>query len=104
MSAEGIIKEAIDHYNKAIIIKPNNANAYNNRGNAYSKLGMYDYAIQDYKMAIRIKPDYAEAYNNYAGVFLLQGNTDIGCNYARKSCAMGVCKALKKAENNGSCY
>ncbi|MGB5218473.1 MAG: tetratricopeptide repeat protein [Smithella sp.] len=104
MSAEGMIKEAIDHYNKAIIIKPNNANAYNNRGNAYSKRGMYDDAIQDYKMAIRIKPDYAEAYNNYAGVFLLQGNTDIGCNYARKSCAMGVCKALKKAENNGSCY
>jgi hypothetical protein len=104
MSAEGMIQEAINHYNKAILIRPKYANAYNNRGNAYSKFGMYQYAIEDYRTAIRISPDYAEAYNNYASVYLLQGNADIGCYYARKSCAMGVCKALNKAKDNKFCH
>jgi tetratricopeptide (TPR) repeat protein len=112
--AEGMFKEAIDNYNQAISKNLNYANAYdnrgyayailyNNRGNAYVKLYQYKQALEDYGMAIRIKPDYAEAYNNYGSVYLLQGEKNLGCHYARKACAMGVCKALEKARSNGSC-
>lgn len=112
--AEGMFKEAIDNYNKAIIKNLNYANAYNNRGyayaklynnrgNAYVKLYQYKQALEDYGMAIRIKPDYAEAYNNYGSVYLLQDEKNLGCYYARKACAMGVCKALEKARSKGSC-
>ncbi len=37
----------------------NLAIAFNNRGNAYRKIGQYDRAIRDYNEAIRLKPNYA---------------------------------------------
>ena len=61
---EGKIEEAINHYNKAIRLKPYYADAYYNRGNAYTKLGQYQRAIEDYNEAISLKPDYANAYSN----------------------------------------
>ena len=76
LSAEGIIKEAMDNYNEAIRIKPDYAEAYYNRAIAYNSLGHYQRAIEDYDRAIRIKPDYTEAYNNrgnaYANLGLYQ--------------------------------
>ena len=42
----------------------NNAEAYNNRGNAYRDKGEFDHAIQNYSKAIELKPDLAEAYFN----------------------------------------
>ena len=52
---EGKIEEAIDHYNKAISMKPDNVyqlESYNNRGIAYGKLGQYQRAIEDFNKAI----------------------------------------------------
>ena len=53
----------------AIQIKPDYADAYNNRGIAYDKKGDYDQAISDYNRAIRIKPDYAAAYSNLSKTY-----------------------------------
>ena len=55
---------AITCYTKAIRLKPDLVEAYENRGNAYVKKGEYDMAIKDYSKAIRLKPDFASAYNN----------------------------------------
>ena len=55
---------AIKHYGKAIELKPDLAEAYNNRGNAYEKQGNHDQAIQDHNKAIELNPNLAEAYNN----------------------------------------
>ncbi len=57
-------KEAIQHYDEAIRLKPDDPDAYNNRGNAKCSLGLHKEAIQDYDEAIRIKPDDATAYSN----------------------------------------
>ncbi len=54
---------AIRDYDQAIRLKPDYANAFNNRGNAYADKGEYDRAISDYDQAIRLKPDYAGPYN-----------------------------------------
>ncbi|MCX5848924.1 MAG: tetratricopeptide repeat protein [Deltaproteobacteria bacterium] len=59
---KGKIGEAIDHYNKAILIAPDYIYAYGNRGKAYAKLGQYQRAIEDYTRAISLKTDYAEGY------------------------------------------
>ena len=40
------------------------AGAYNNRGNAYVRLGEHERAIKDYDKAIELNPDYAKAYYN----------------------------------------
>jgi hypothetical protein len=61
---EGKITEAIYHYDESIRINPDFADAYFNRGNAFSNLGQYQDAIEDYNKAIYLEPDFAETYNN----------------------------------------
>ena len=61
---EDALEAAIDAYNESIRLKPDLAEAYNNRGNAKSDLGRREEAIEDHDEAIRLKPDYAVAYNN----------------------------------------
>ena len=46
---------------KALSIKPDYADAYNNMGNTLKDQGKLEEAIQAYNKAISIKPDYAEA-------------------------------------------
>ena len=53
---------AISDYDKAIQLKPDDADAYNDRGNAKSALGQHFAAISDYDKAIQLKPDDAHAY------------------------------------------
>lgn len=58
-------KKAVEAYEHAIKIDPNNAETYNKLGNAYGIFsGMYEKAIEAYKLAISIKPDYADAYRD----------------------------------------
>ena len=57
-------EDALADYAEAIRLKPDYAEAYNNRGAVKDALGRHDDALADYAEAIRLKPDYAEAYNN----------------------------------------
>ena len=58
--------EALNAYNKAIDLNPNDASAYNNRGLAYDNLDKDDLAIADYEKAIELNPKYGDAFNNLA--------------------------------------
>ena len=49
---------AIRDYSKAIRLKPDYANAYVARGNAYSSKDEVDRAIADYTKALELKPNY----------------------------------------------
>ncbi len=40
------------------------ADAHNNLGNAFKKLGQLDTAVKSYEKALAIKPDFAETFNN----------------------------------------
>ncbi len=55
---------AVDLIDKAILINPNVAAAYINRGNAQQELMQWHAAVESYDKAIRIKPASAEAYYN----------------------------------------
>ena len=57
-------ENAIVDYNKAIELKRDYTEAYNNRGVEKGNIGDYEEAIKDYDMAIELKQDYAEAYLN----------------------------------------
>lgn len=61
---EGAGERALSALNKAINLKPDFNEAYNNRGTVKSFLGRHQDAIADYDAAIRLKPDYVEAYGN----------------------------------------
>jgi len=68
LSEEGLIEEAIDHYNQSIKIVPDGV-PLNNLGNIYADLGQYQKALDYYNEAIRIRPDYADAYFNRGLVY-----------------------------------
>ena len=68
----GQIEMAIEAYSRVIELNPNNPNAYNNRGVAYSAKGDFDRTIEDYTKAIELNPNYAVAYNNRGGVYYLK--------------------------------
>ena len=65
--------EALNAYNKAIDLNPNDASAYNNRGLAYDNLDKDDQAIADYDKAIDLNPEYGDAFNNLAKTYGRRG-------------------------------
>ncbi|TAE99500.1 MAG: tetratricopeptide repeat protein [Oscillatoriales cyanobacterium] len=56
--------KAIASYDKALEIKPDKHEAWNNRGNALGNLGRLEDAIASYDKALEIKPDLHEAWYN----------------------------------------
>jgi tetratricopeptide (TPR) repeat protein len=74
---------AIQDYDNAIAINPNDAEAFNNRGTTYRAKGQYDLAIQDYDQATKLSPDNAKALNNRCFAKALTGQLESGladCN------------------------
>lgn len=57
-------QEAIQDFDKAIRLIPDDPTFYYHRGNARQKSGDYVRAIQDYNKTLELNPDYAKAYNN----------------------------------------
>lgn len=66
-------EKAIRHYTRAIHLKPDIPEGYNNRGNVYYDKGEIDKAIDDYNTAIENNPDDALLYNNRGGVYFDKG-------------------------------
>jgi len=70
---KGYIGEAIEHYNKAILMKSGYDKAHNNRGIAYVALRQYQLAIGDFNNAIRMHPAFAQYHFNRAYTYDLLG-------------------------------
>ena len=64
---------AIADYTTAIQLKPDYAEAYNDRGFAYYLKGEGERAIADYTRAIELRPDYPKAYNSRGVVYMAGG-------------------------------
>ena len=57
-------EEALASTERAIELKPEYAEAWNNRGSALCGLGHFEEALASTERAIELKPEYAEAWNN----------------------------------------
>jgi len=57
-------------------LRPDLAEAYNNRGAAYVGKDDYDLAIADYDKAIELKPDLVEAYFGRGFVHKIRGEKE----------------------------
>jgi len=69
--------EAIDAYNKAIQIKPNNGGYMSGLADAYAKSGQTDKAVQEYNAAAQAEPANAATYYfNEGAVFTNTGKVD----------------------------
>jgi tetratricopeptide (TPR) repeat protein len=54
---KGGLEGALKDYDEAIRLKPDHADAFNNRGNVRRTKGDLDGALKDFNKAIRLKPD-----------------------------------------------
>ena len=80
---------AIEDYERAIILDPNDAATYFNRGIAYRRKGRYDAAISDFSEAILREPGNGEAYFG-RGLVYLEKDEYIRAGYDfQKACDMG---------------
>ena len=61
-----ILSFFIAHYQDALRIEPDNAEAHYNWGKALQTLGRPQDAVAHYQAALRIRPDYTYAHNNLA--------------------------------------
>ena len=73
MLKQNRIKEAIQHNNEVLKIKPDDTEAINNLGLDFDKAGKTDEAIGYYKKAIEVDPCDVEAYLNLGSVFIDKG-------------------------------
>lgn len=86
---------AIDLYTQAIEIFPTK-DAFNNRGNAYSKRHRFDLAIIDYNSAIEMDTNYADAYYN-------RGNTYY-CMHEYNKAILDFNKSIALNEDDAEAY
>jgi tetratricopeptide (TPR) repeat protein len=63
---QGLYKEAINEFTRAISLSPNFTAAYSGRGATYSALGQHERAIQDFSKVIELEPNPAEVCEAYS--------------------------------------
>ncbi len=98
LAKEGRTEEAIDHYSKALRIKPNHVNALTNLGVALNKQGRTEEAIDHYSKALRIKPDHEGAHYNLANALANQGHISEAIDHYSK--AIQIRHDYGEAHNN----
>ena len=87
-NAQSKLDEAIAAWNKALLIKPDFAEAHNNIGAAFLSQGKFEEASAAYDKALLIKPDYANAHYNVGNTLEELGrSTDAEASY-RKAIAL----------------
>jgi tetratricopeptide (TPR) repeat protein len=69
----GRVQEAIRHYEQALRIKPDYAEAHYNLGLALAQAGKTQEAIGHWEQALRINPDFADPHNNLGIALWLAG-------------------------------
>jgi tetratricopeptide (TPR) repeat protein len=73
LSEAGKPAEAAAHFERAVRLKPDYAEAHYSYGAVLQQLGKVPEAVGQYEQALRTKPDYAEAHNNLGIVLLQEG-------------------------------
>ena len=86
MTFEDYMSRATDHYyngdyelalialDKAIDLKPDDANAWTNKGVALESLGRHEEALDTFNKAIALKPHFTSTWYNKACVYSLRGD------------------------------
>lgn len=73
---DGNPARALEAYNRAIKLNPDNLEAYASRGAVHFFQGNYDLAQADFKLVLDKNPYQADAYTAYGSVLAAMGNFD----------------------------
>lgn len=86
-------EEIIRIYDRTLVLNPNFAPAYFNRGYIKSLINDLPGAFSDYRQAISLNPDMAEAYFNRGLIQIYLEETDQGCKDISKAGELGLPEA-----------
>lgn len=90
---------ALLDYNRAIQLKVNNAETFNNRGLILNKKGRYQEAIIDFNRAISLKLNYWNPFYGRAEAYCKLGKTDLAAHDEKRVVELGG-KINKPCANN----
>jgi tetratricopeptide (TPR) repeat protein len=79
------IEQAIENLDEIIAYKPDFAEAWNRRGDAYSHLGDLDHALADYNEAIRLNPYHFGAMTSCGEIWLERDDARRSADYFRRA-------------------
>jgi tetratricopeptide (TPR) repeat protein len=85
MISEDEPKAAIEKLNQVIALKPEFAEAWNRRGNAYEALGDEDRALIDYDRAIALNPYEFGTMESCGGIWMARSNYRKAADYFRRA-------------------
>lgn len=74
--SQGLNQSAIQDYDRAIRLKPDDKMPYFNRGTAYLKMRQFDDAIRDFDQVVRLNPNDLGGYFNRGYAYLGLGQYD----------------------------
>jgi protein O-GlcNAc transferase len=115
-SQAGNYQAAAEYIQRALVLRPDWAEAHFNLGNAWRDQGKLDDAVGCYERALQLKPDYAEVHNNLGLVWRAHGDLDkaAACyrrtlqlkpSFAEAHNNLGSVLALQgKADEAAACY
>ena len=87
-SRKGEPDKAISEYKRALILRPNYAEAINNLGSAYATKGRFDEATVEFERALSTNPHYAKAHNNLGSAYIIGGRLDEAISEYKKALAI----------------
>ena len=96
-------EEAIEAYDKALSLKPDYYEAYNNKGVSLKDLGKISEAIKNYKKAIALFPKNADTYTNIGVAYQEQGDFNSALEAFKKSISLKP-KNTQAYNNIGNIY
>jgi Tfp pilus assembly protein PilF len=77
---------ALDYYNKLLVLVPNDSSVHNNLGHLYADMGKSDEAMGEFKKAAELDPDHASTYYYNLGAILVnKGQMDAAADALKKS-------------------
>lgn len=82
---EGHLDKAIEHYQEAIALQPDEPDAHYNLAAALANLNRLDEAIREYKKTLKLQPNNAVAKNNLGNTYLLKGDLEKAMAYCREA-------------------
>jgi tetratricopeptide (TPR) repeat protein len=81
-------REAIAKFDEVLVLKPDFAEGWNRRGDAYAALGDNDRALQEYARAIELNPYHFGALDSCGRIWLERGDYRTAAEFFRRALAL----------------
>jgi len=94
---EGCYDEALDKYNAAVLLAPEDFTLYSNRSNVFMKMGNYEAALKDADQVTSLRPDWPKGHFRRADALRSLGRYDdalialLSCSAWEKTLHLDIC-------------